>query len=131
MYTYYFVSMHTRDIWWKKFLTMMQLIQFTCMLSQALYLIGSGCQATPPRVTWVYFFYIISIFALFMNFYLKSYTKKGGDKQQQKSSPPEQAGACAHAPQTGQTQKQAKGTGEATFTEFCKFSLKTLAGKQK
>lgn len=24
MYTYYFVSMHTKDIWWKKYLTLMQ-----------------------------------------------------------------------------------------------------------
>lgn len=24
MYTYYFVSMHTKDIWWKKYLTRMQ-----------------------------------------------------------------------------------------------------------
>lgn len=24
MYTYYFVSMHSKDIWWKKYLTMMQ-----------------------------------------------------------------------------------------------------------
>ena len=31
MYTYYFVSMHTRDIWWKKYLTLAQLFQFTCM----------------------------------------------------------------------------------------------------
>merc|ERR1712070_1147959 len=28
MYTYYFVSMHAREIWWKKSLTMCQLIQF-------------------------------------------------------------------------------------------------------
>ena len=30
MYTYYFVSMHTRDIWWKKYLTLAQL--FHCLL---------------------------------------------------------------------------------------------------
>lgn len=30
MYTYYFVSMHTKDIWWKKYLTLMQV----CMFSQ-------------------------------------------------------------------------------------------------
>jgi hypothetical protein len=34
MYTYYFVSMHTDKIWWKKHLTKCQLLQFCCMLSQ-------------------------------------------------------------------------------------------------
>ena len=28
MYTYYFVSLHTRDIWWKSFLTSGQMVQF-------------------------------------------------------------------------------------------------------
>lgn len=28
MYTYYFVSMHTKDIWWKKYLTLMQVRPF-------------------------------------------------------------------------------------------------------
>ncbi|CAM9324443.1 unnamed protein product, partial [Laminaria digitata] len=26
MYTYYFVSMHTKEIWWKKYLTVMQVL---------------------------------------------------------------------------------------------------------
>lgn len=34
MYTYYFVSMHAKDIWWKKYMTMMQMIQFLCMNAQ-------------------------------------------------------------------------------------------------
>ncbi len=35
MYTYYFLSMHTKDIWWKKYLTLFQIIQFITMNSQA------------------------------------------------------------------------------------------------
>lgn len=34
MYTYYFLSMHTKDIWWKKYLTLMQIVQFLAMNGQ-------------------------------------------------------------------------------------------------
>jgi hypothetical protein len=34
MYAYYFLSMHTKDIWWKKYLTLMQITQFLAMNSQ-------------------------------------------------------------------------------------------------
>jgi len=79
MYTYYFVSMHTRDIWWKKFLTMAQLIQFLCMNSQAIYImLTPNCSQSPPRVTSLYFGYIFSLFVLFLQFYIGSYASKGG-----------------------------------------------------
>ena len=76
MYTYYFVSMHTRDIWWKKYLTLAQLVQFTCMNAQAIYMFVTGCSATPPRVTAIYFVYIISLFILFLQFFMSSYVPK-------------------------------------------------------
>jgi elongation of very long chain fatty acids protein 4 len=73
---YYFVSMHTRDIWWKKYLTLAQLVQFTCMNAQAIYMFVTGCSATPPRVTAIYFVYIISLFILFLQFFMSSYVPK-------------------------------------------------------
>mmetsp|Transcript_13644 Transcript_13644/g.43087 ORF Transcript_13644/g.43087 Transcript_13644/m.43087 type:complete len:262 (+) Transcript_13644:31-816(+) len=75
MYTYYFVSMHTKDIWWKKYLTLAQLTQFLCMNAQAIYILVTGCSEAPPRVTAMYFAYIVSLFALFLQFYVASYTK--------------------------------------------------------
>jgi len=76
MYTYYFLAMHTKDIWWKRYLTMMQMVQFSCMLLQAVLMMANGDASFPPRLTVGYFAYICTMFGLFLNFYLQSYTKK-------------------------------------------------------
>jgi len=73
MYTYYFVSMHAKDIWWKKYMTMMQMIQFLCMNAQAIYLLSSNCPTFPRRVTQLYLVYILSLFSLFFHFFVRSY----------------------------------------------------------
>jgi len=83
MYTYYFISMHTKvpetgkslNIWWKSSLTLFQLIQFVCMMTQASYLFFQGCPNISRRIIIVYFFYIMSLFFLFSQFFIKSYTK--------------------------------------------------------
>jgi len=80
MYLYYFVSLHTKDIWWKKYLTMMQLVQFTCMLTQSSYMMLMGCDQAPPRMTRMYWVYIVSMMVLFLNFFLQTYTKKSDKK---------------------------------------------------
>mmetsp|Transcript_111231 Transcript_111231/g.255115 ORF Transcript_111231/g.255115 Transcript_111231/m.255115 type:complete len:268 (-) Transcript_111231:180-983(-) len=69
MYTYYFLSMHTKDIWWKPYLTGMQMLQFLCMNAQAIYLLVSGCTLFPARITLAYFVYIVSLLILFANFF--------------------------------------------------------------
>ncbi|EKX33396.1 hypothetical protein GUITHDRAFT_98336 [Guillardia theta CCMP2712] len=80
MYTYYFVSMHTKDIWWKKYLTMMQMIQFITMNGQAIWLLQSNCQTFPRKVTQLYLVYIMSLFALFLNFFIRSYVSPKSKK---------------------------------------------------
>jgi len=84
MYTYYFICMHTKvpktgeslNIWWKSSLTMMQMIQFTVMVSQAGYILVTGCKSASQRITWAYMLYILSLFVMFAQFYIASYTKK-------------------------------------------------------
>jgi elongation of very long chain fatty acids protein 4 len=72
MYTYYFVSLHTSEsIWWKKYLTQSQMIQFALMNFQAAYLVLNECTAFPIRIIKAYFYYIISLLILFMHFYLQ------------------------------------------------------------
>jgi elongation of very long chain fatty acids protein 4 len=85
MYTYYFICMHTKDpktgkslpIWWKSSLTMMQLIQFVTMMTQAIYLMfnTNSCPGNSFRNTATYFVYILSLFFLFAQFFVSSYLK--------------------------------------------------------
>lgn len=92
MYTYYFICMHTKipgtsppksvPIWWKSYLTMMQMIQFVGMMTQATILIVGQCETLNFRVTLLYGVYIFSLFILFANFFVQSYMKpKGGKKK--------------------------------------------------
>lgn len=73
MYTYYFVSMHTKDIWWKPALTMGQMIQFCLMNLQALYLIFTPGVQYPRNITVAYLFYILTLLFLFAQFFVQSY----------------------------------------------------------
>jgi len=84
MYTYYFICMHTKvpstgknlPIWWKSSLTMMQMIQFVTMMSQATYLLVGGCKSPSKQVVLAYFVYIFTLLILFAQFYVASYSKK-------------------------------------------------------
>jgi GNS1/SUR4 family len=93
MYTYYFICMHTKipgteksvPIWWKSSLTMMQLVQFVTMMSQGSYLLIGGCQSTSLRVVGAYIVYILSLFVLFAQFYVASYSSKGSSSKKAKT----------------------------------------------
>ena len=75
MYMYYVVALHTRAVWWKKWLTRMQMIQFAIMICQSSYLLNAGasCTNVPPAVVAAYGLYIGSMLGLFLRFYLISY----------------------------------------------------------
>lgn len=73
MYTYYFISAHTRNIWWKKYLTMMQLIQFILMNVQGYLALTRDCAGMPKSVAVMYLSYVQSLFWLFINFYVRAY----------------------------------------------------------
>jgi len=88
MYTYYFISMHTKDpktgislnIWWKSSLTLFQLAQFLAMMTQASYLVMKDCASISRRNTIVYFVYIMTLFFLFSQFFVASYMKPKSKK---------------------------------------------------
>ena len=96
MYTYYFVSMHTKipskyakdgksgtavPIWWKPILTMQQMVQFVCMMSQAAYLLYNDINTPPKIITQVYLVYIFTLLILFAQFFVQSYSKPKGKKK--------------------------------------------------
>jgi len=99
MYTYYFVSMHTKipsklsvdgksgtciPIGWKSWLTVNQLVQFVIMMTQAGLMVARGCDMPNQKIIWTYLFYIGTLFLLFMQFFVRSYitgpAKKGRGK---------------------------------------------------
>ena len=62
-------------IWWKSSLTMMQMIQFVTMMTQATILIVGQCSTLNFRVTALYGVYIFSLLILFAQFFVQSYMK--------------------------------------------------------
>lgn len=85
MYTYYFVSLHTKEIWWKSALTMSQMVQFVIMNMQALSIIFTNCKQYPRNITVAYGWYVLSLLFLFANFFVTSYitgkkTRSGAKK---------------------------------------------------
>ncbi|CEM23134.1 unnamed protein product [Vitrella brassicaformis CCMP3155] len=59
----------------KQAITHLQKVQFVLMNSQAAWLLANGCPY-PPRVTWMYLIYIISLLLLFQDFANREYGKK-------------------------------------------------------
>lgn len=58
------------------------MVQFVIMISHAAYLLffSNGECPYPKLVTQVYFYYILSMLALFMNFYLRKHGGSGEGK---------------------------------------------------
>lgn len=46
------------------------------MLTQATIMLATGCDQSPPRMTQLYWVYLLTMIGLFMNFYLRTYTKR-------------------------------------------------------
>ena len=86
MYTYYFVSMHAAKgadgkatgggVWWKRYVTMAQMVQFLLMMTQALLLLKEKCAAPGARDVKAYLVYIFSLFLLFAHFFTRTYNRK-------------------------------------------------------
>lgn len=86
MYFYYFLSaigVNQKYLWWKKYITKMQLTQFTLILAHSILGLFIGC-GFPRHYLLILFFYNVSMFWLFSDFYTKSYT--GGKNKTSTSS---------------------------------------------
>lgn len=79
MYSYYGLAALgpsvAKYLWWKKYLTILQLIQFTTALILGINGIRSGCDF-PLWMQYALVIYMISFIVLFGNFYAKAYIAK-------------------------------------------------------
>ncbi|XP_034948903.1 elongation of very long chain fatty acids protein 4-like isoform X2 [Chelonus insularis] len=80
MYSYYGLAAlgpHVaKYLWWKKYLTILQLIQFTSAVILGINAIKSDCDF-PLWMQYALVIYMISFIVLFGNFYAKAYIQKG------------------------------------------------------
>lgn len=67
-------------LWWKRYLTQMQLIQFCIALTSAVHTIYSDDCEFPKWMCWILIVYMITFLILFGNFYVQSYLKKSSSK---------------------------------------------------
>ncbi|XP_070199145.1 very long chain fatty acid elongase 4-like isoform X2 [Littorina saxatilis] len=87
MYTYYGVAglgpEFQKYLWWKKYLTKLQLLQFFVGLVYAVQSIVTGCKF-PLWMQWCGIAYGITIVSLFINFYIQAYIKKKPQQAEKK-----------------------------------------------
>ncbi|XP_038048772.1 elongation of very long chain fatty acids protein 4-like isoform X1 [Patiria miniata] len=79
MYSYYGLAAlgpgMQKYLWWKRYMTQIQLMQFLAVIIHTGYNIWVDCDF-PQGFNYAVFLYSISLVALFGNFYLKAYTTK-------------------------------------------------------
>lgn len=79
MYSYYgFSAMGPsvqKYLWWKKYLTQLQLLQFLVIMVHSIVNVSSSC-SYPKGFSWAFVIYGVFITALFTNFYIQSYRLK-------------------------------------------------------
>lgn len=83
MYSHYFLSALGVNTWWRRYLTMGQLLQFSIILVQmcASFLIGPQC-GVPDYLKVLQICYQISMLVLFSQFYTKAYREEGASKKE-------------------------------------------------
>lgn len=82
MYAYYLLSMFPAlqpFLWWKKYLTQFQLIQFVCVLTATTVSLVRGCDY-PEWLAWVQQGFLCSLVGLFSHFYVQSYIRRRHDR---------------------------------------------------
>ncbi len=88
MYSYYTVSIMVSNkklLWWKKYLTVLQMLQFVAAIVMGVNGIRVGCDF-PKWMQYAMVAYMISFLFLFGNFYVKSYNNSKGNKSYNNSN---------------------------------------------
>lgn len=84
MYTYYFLSAFgpgiQKYLWWKRYLTQLQLIQFCVIIIHLINGMTSTCEF-PYVFNWYVIVYCVTLIALFTNFYIETYSHQKRDRE--------------------------------------------------
>lgn len=79
MYGYYMLSAFgphmQKYLWWKRYLTRLQIIQFLMVFIHTSYAIKHGCGYS-KTLSWMLWVYMMSLFMLFSHFYNQAYKSK-------------------------------------------------------
>jgi len=79
MYTYYCLAMFEKMqpyLWWKKYITQMQLVQFVLVFFHSTYfLLDETCECPKPLI-FLQSAHAVLFFGMFLSFYMKSYKKE-------------------------------------------------------
>ncbi|XP_064482461.1 very long chain fatty acid elongase 7-like [Ornithodoros turicata] len=79
MYSYYFLAAFgpsvRKHLWWKKYLTKIQIVQFIIFLIQGSQPAFRDC-GYPPEILLITMSQVVLILVLFLNFYVQAYIKK-------------------------------------------------------
>lgn len=89
MYFYYLISALNTDmrgsLWWKKYITLIQIIQFTILWLQASYMLVFRRDCPFPQyLQWMQLIQATLMITMFSKFYIKTYFKSGKSRVQKK-----------------------------------------------
>ncbi|KAF4525557.1 hypothetical protein B566_EDAN015114 [Ephemera danica] len=83
MYGYYLVAalgpQYQKFLWWKKYLTALQMVQFVCVFIHAFQLLFTDCNYPRAFVWWIGM-HAVMFYFLFADFYKNAYKKKAARK---------------------------------------------------
>ncbi|KAH3882565.1 elongation of very long chain fatty acids protein 4-like isoform X1 [Dreissena polymorpha] len=107
MYTYYGIAalgpQFQKYLWWKRYLTIIQLIQFHVGIAHALQSLVFQCEF-PLWMQYAVVFYAGSILALFLNFYFQAYIKS--HRKEKSKSMSEKNGHVTNGVSNGHTESK-------------------------
>ena len=80
MYLYYALSSLKFRVWWKKYLTQLQMGQLMLVVLHSLYFsMFSSCELYPSFLAYPIGFLSLMLFCLFANFFYQAYVKNAND----------------------------------------------------
>ncbi|KAL3269885.1 hypothetical protein HHI36_008942 [Cryptolaemus montrouzieri] len=89
MYAYYLISalgpQFQKYLWWKKYMTWIQLSQFCIMLAYLVFIIAMDCKL-PKALTFFFVANVVIFLYLFSDFYIKAYKKPRNSTMQNESA---------------------------------------------